>query len=114
MTPQSLWQRYARIWSSEPSLRTSELEACLADGCVYCDVNGVQEGREALSRYMGGFQESVKGGGFEILSVVHHHDQMLAEWRLIGADGAVLQTGRSFATVAGDGRLQSITGFFAT
>jgi hypothetical protein len=112
MTPHSLWQRYARIWSSEPSLRLSELEACLVDGCVYCDVNGVQEGREALSRYMGGFQESVKGGNFEILSVVHHHDRMLAEWRLLGANGAVLQTGRSFATVSDDGRLQNITGFF--
>jgi hypothetical protein len=112
MTPQSLWRRYARIWSSEPLLRASELEACLAETCVYCDVNGVQEGREALSRYMGGFQESVKGGGFEILSVIHHHDRMLAEWRLTGANGAVLQTGRSFATVAADGRLQNITGFF--
>jgi hypothetical protein len=112
MTPQSLWQRYARIWSSQASLRTSELEACLTEACVYCDANGVQQGRDALSRYMGGFQDSVKGGSFEILSVLHHHDRMLAEWRLVGANGAVMQTGRSFATVAGDGRLQSITGFF--
>lgn len=112
MTPEFLWQRYARIWSSEAVTRTSELEACLAEACVYCDVNGVQQGRKALSRYMGGFQESVKNANFEILSVLHHHDRMLAEWRLVGADGAVLQTGRSFATVAGDGRLQNITGFF--
>jgi hypothetical protein len=112
MTPQSLWQRYARIWSLDASRRSSELEACLADGCIYCDVNGAQEGREALSRYMGGFQESVKGGSFEILSVIHHHDRMLAEWRLVGGNGAVLQTGRSFATASGDGRLQNITGFF--
>ncbi len=112
MTPQSLWQRYARIWTSEPEIRASELEACLAEACVYCDVNGVQQGREALSRYMGGFQESVTNAGFEILSVLHHHDRMLAEWRLVGPNGAVLQTGRSFATVADDGRLQTITGFF--
>jgi len=37
---------------------------------------------------------------------------MLAEWRLLGPGGAVLQTGRSFAIVADDGRLRSITGFF--
>jgi len=49
---------------------------------------------------------------FEILSVIHHHDRMLAEWRLLGPGGAVLQTGRSFAIVADDGRLRSITGFF--
>ena len=94
MTPDLLWQRYARIWSSEPARRAAELEACLADGCSYCDVNGLIEGREALSNYMGGFQQSVKGGKFEICSVKHHHDRMLAEWNLIGGDGAVLQSER--------------------
>lgn len=112
MTPETLWDRYAGIWSSEPAARASELGACLADECSYCDANGVIEGREALSAYMGGFQQNVKGGRFEILSVIHHHDRMLAEWRLLGPGGAVLQTGRSFAIVAGDGRLRSITGFF--
>ena len=59
-----------------------------------------------------GFQASVKGGRFEILSVLHHHDRMLAEWRLRAPNGAVLQSGRSFATMTDDGRLQNITGFF--
>jgi hypothetical protein len=112
MMPDLLWQRYARIWSSAPAVRTTELETCLADGCSYCDINGRIEGREALSDYMGGFQQSVKGGKFEIRSVIHHHDRMLAEWRLLGPDDAVLQTGRSFATAASDGRLMNITGFF--
>ena len=112
MMPDLLWQRYARIWSSEPTVRTTELEACLADGCSYCDINGRIEGREALSDYMGEFQQRVRGGKFEISSVIHHHDRTLAEWKLVGPDGAVLQTGRSFATVASDGRLMNITGFF--
>ncbi len=114
MTPDLLWQRYARIWSSDPATRATELEACLADGCSYCDVNGSIEGREALSNYMGGFQQNVKGGKFQIRSVIHHHDRMLAEWTMLGPNDAVLQTGRSFATVVDDGRLQSITGFFDT
>ena len=112
MTPESLWQRYASIWSASPAIRAAEMEACLSEACTYCDVNGLLHGREALSGYMGQFQRSVAGGRFEIRSVIHHHDRMLAEWKLFGADGAVLQTGRSFATIAGDGRLQSITGFF--
>ena len=114
MTPNLLWQRYGRIWSADPNTRANELEACLADGCRYCDVNVSIEGREALSNYMGGFQQNVRGGKFQIKSVIHHHNRMLAEWRLLGPDDAVLQTGRSFATVADDGRLQSITGFFDT
>jgi SnoaL-like domain len=112
MTPEFLWQRYARIWSDPPSTRAEELEACLTEECSYCDVNGQLHGRDELSRYMGGFQVSVKGGRFEILSVIHHHDRMLANWRLLGPDGNVLQTGRSFAMIAADGRLQHITGFF--
>ena len=112
MTPDLLWQRYASIWSSELAVRATELEACLADGCSYCDINGRIEGREALSDYMGEFQQRVKDGKFEIRSVIHHHDRTLAEWKLVGPDGAVLQTGRSFATVASDGRLMNITGFF--
>lgn len=112
MTPETLWQRYAQIWSSEPAVRATELEACLADDCSYCDVNGLLSGRDALSSYMGGFQQSVKGGNFEILSVIHHHDRMLAEWRLLGPDGTVLQTGRSFANAVPDGRLLNISGFF--
>jgi SnoaL-like domain len=112
VTPEFLWDRYASIWSSESAVRESELAACLADACSYCDANGLIEGRDALSAYMGGFQQNVKGGKFEILSVIHHHDRMLAEWRLLGPGGAVLQTGRSFAIVADDGRLRSITGFF--
>jgi hypothetical protein len=112
MTPDQLWQRYSRIWSSDRETRNAELQACLASLCNYCDVNGSVEGHEALSNYMEGFQQSVKGGRFRILSVIHHHDRMLAEWELLGPDNAVLQTGRSFATVAGDGRLASITGFF--
>jgi len=112
MTPEALWQRYARIWSSEPATRRTELEACLADECSYCDVNGLLADREALSGYMGGFQQSLTGAKFEIVSVIHHHDRMLAEWRLSGSDGTILQTGRSFATVSDDGRLRDITGFF--
>jgi hypothetical protein len=112
MTPVLLWRRYARIWSADHDARATELEACLADDCSYCDVNGSLEGRAVLSNYMAAFQQQVKGGRFQIRSVIHHHDRMLAEWRLLGADETVLQTGRSFATIAQDGRLQSITGFF--
>jgi hypothetical protein len=112
MTPDRLWQRYSRIWSADRATRGAELQACLANACSYCDVNGLIEGHEALSNYMEGFQQSVKGGNFRIKSVIHHHDRMLAEWELLGPDGVVLRTGRSFAILAGDGRLASITGFF--
>lgn len=112
MEAESLWRRYSAIWSSDIDRRKTELEACLADDATYCDANGLLEGREALSAYMGGFQESVQGGSFEILEVRAHHGRSLARWALRGPGGAILQLGASFAMHDDAGRLRSITGFF--
>lgn len=112
MDAETLWPRYARIWSSEPDRRESELRDCLADDATYCDPNGPLSGRAALSDYMGSFQQSVPGGRFEIIQVVAHNGRSLARWALLGADGAILQLGASFALHDERGRLQSISGFF--
>ena len=112
MTPIDLWRRYAAIWSLPAAARAAELDVCLADDATYCDPNGARQGPQALSEYMGGFQASVPGGRFEIASVSSHNGRMLAHWRLMGAEGAALQSGASFALVAEDGRLRDISGFF--
>ncbi|MEO8386827.1 hypothetical protein [Polaromonas sp.] len=112
MTPHTLWIRYARIWSADPVTRDAELEICLHDECSYCDVNGLLEGRAALSAYMGGFQDMAPGAHFHILSVAEHHGRCLCAWELRDVNNSVLQTGRSFAVLHQDGRLQHITGFF--
>lgn len=112
MDAETLWPRYAKIWSSDPAMRERELQACLADDATYCDPNGPLSGRAALSGYMGGFQQSVPGGRFEILQVISHNGRSLARWALLGADGAVMQLGASFALHDEQGRLRSISGFF--
>jgi len=73
MDAESLWPRYSKIWSAAPALRARELRECLADDATYCDPNGALHGRAALSDYMGGFQQSVPGGRFEILQVTAHN-----------------------------------------
>lgn len=112
MTPQALWTRYASIWSADPATRASELQACLHEDCSYSDVNGLLEGQAALSAYMGGFQDAMPGTQFYILSAAEHHGRSLSVWELRGAGNAVLQSGKSFAALSPDGRLQHITGFF--
>ncbi|MBY5808404.1 nuclear transport factor 2 family protein [Rhizobium leguminosarum] len=111
MTPEALWNRYAAIWSLDASAREPEMLACLADDVTYCDPNGTIAGRAGLSAYMAGFKESMPGGRFKILSVLHHNDRSLARWALRQEDERVLQTGTSFGVVS-DGRLGAITGFF--
>jgi SnoaL-like domain len=112
MTPTVLWQRYAAIWSLPAEARDGELKACVAEDVVYCDPNGTVDGSSSLSDYMGGFQTSVPGGRFRIVSVLDHHDRTLAHWSLVAADDRLLQSGASFALVAQDGRLKAISGFF--
>ncbi len=112
MSPETLWDRYAAIWSQDTDTRIGELAACLAEEIVYCDPNGLIEGRPAISAYMGEFQQSVPEGTFRIRSVIHHHGRTLAHWVLHGPNGDVLQTGTSFGLLSDDGRLRSITGFF--
>lgn len=112
MEIEPLWRRYAAIWSLRAEDRSRELMACLSPDVAYCDPNGAIEGHDALSRYMGDFQQSAPGARFEIRWVRDHHDRSLAHWELRGSDHGVLQTGTSFGLRAPDGRLRSITGFF--
>ncbi len=112
MTVEALWTRYSAIWNDAADTRKTELVACLADDASYCDPNGMVEGREALSVYMGGFQESAPGCTFQIKSVHNHNDRSLANWVMLGPDGAVLQHGTSFGLLSKDGRLRAISGFF--
>jgi len=112
MTPMALWQRYAAIWSLPADAREGELKACVAEDVVYCDPHGVIEGSASLSDYMSGFQTSVPGGQFQIVSVLDHHGRMLAHWNLAGPEGRSIQSGASFALMTKDGRLTAISGFF--
>jgi len=112
MSPETLRDPYAAIWSQDADARIGELAACLAEEIVYCDPNGLIEGRSAISAYMGEFQRGVPDGTFRIRSVIHHHDRTLARWALHGPNGDVLQTGTSFGLLSDDGRFRSITGFF--
>lgn len=115
MSPETLWPRYAATWSAPLSVRTAELAVCLADAVTYCDPNGLVEGREAVSAYMDGFQQTFPpGSAFRVRSVHHHNGRTLAHWSLHGPDGTILQRGTSFGTLSDDGRLLAITGFFYT
>jgi hypothetical protein len=112
MSPETLWNRYAAIWSRDVDSRASELEICLADDVSYCDPNGQISGRAALSDYMGALQKNMPGVTFRITSVDHHHNDSLAHWSLCVSNSTPLQSGISFGQIADDGRLRKITGFF--
>lgn len=109
----ALWSRYAATWSLPDELRAAELAACVTEDAGYCDPQGAVAGREALCAYMGHFQAAFPGTAFRIESVLEHHDRTLAAWTLRDPADAVHQRGTSYAEISPDGRLASITGFFA-
>ncbi len=112
MTPEELWSRYARIWSSKADVRERELEVCFAAEPVYCDPNIMLKGRKALSDYMASFQTGMPGCAFQIQSVKSHHDRSLTFWRLIDSSGQEMNSGVSSALHYADGRFVNIAGFF--
>jgi len=109
---ETLWPRYAQLWSTDAAARAERMSACLVDGVHYTDPNVALNGQEALHGYMAGFQQAMPGCAFHIDQVKAHHDRSLAWWRLRAADGQTLQHGMSSARHAEDGRLAEITGFF--
>jgi hypothetical protein len=108
----ALWSRYAATWSLPDDVRLAELAGCVSEDVGYCDPQETVTGREALSTYMGHFQDAFPGTAFRIESVLQHHDRTLAAWSLRDPADTVHQRGTSYASVTQDGRLGAITGFF--
>lgn len=106
------WKRYSRTWSMSAPERDAELRELVADEVTYTDPTTAISGRETFSGHMANFQKSMPGCFFEILSVNGHHGQTLANWRLVGGDGAERMRGTSYARLADDGRFAAFTGFF--
>lgn len=106
------WQRYAEIWSLDPSRREEELAACVASDVTYADPNVSLAGLRAFSEYMGGFQRGFPGHSFRIRAVSAHHGSSVARWDQVDSGGAVVAPGMSFAEFAADGRIQRVRGFF--
>jgi hypothetical protein len=106
------WQHYADCWSMAEGDRPDALDAYAATDVVYRDPTIEVQGADALSAYMGGFQEAFPGHRFAIVAVAAHHDRSLAHWEQVAPDGVVAMSGASAARHAPDGQMLEITGFF--
>ena len=105
---------YAASWGPLTNdARRAAFEGCLREDFVYTDPNIRTVGYDELATYMDGFQQQVPGGGFLNRDVADHHDSLLVHWDMTAPDGAVLSPGVSFGIIDPDGRLASMTGFYA-
>ena len=108
--------RYAQAWcASDKDARYTLLHSCWAKDGVYMDPAVHTQGSDALSDYIGASHQRFPGMRIELTSGVdHHHDSFRFDWHLRLPDGSIAIKGVDFGTVAPDGRLASITGFFET
>ena len=106
------WHRYSKSWSQPAAERDAVLAALTSEGVTYTDPNVALAGREAFSAYMGQFQSQFPGTEFQTTHVREHHEQSLANWKLVDGTGATVMLGTSHAKLTADGKFASFTGFF--
>ncbi len=112
MMPQSNWDRYSASWSQPEAERDAVLAELTTLDMTYSDPTVALEGREAFSVYMGEFQQQFPGTRFEIIDVREHHQQSLANWKLVDGTGNIAMLGTSHALMTAEGKFMSFTGFF--
>ncbi|RVU34816.1 nuclear transport factor 2 family protein [Hwanghaeella grinnelliae] len=111
---QEVLTAYIEAWCEpEPERRTQLLAQSWHEDGVYKDPQMEAEGRAALSDYIGTVHERMPGASLAYTSGVNrHHDHIYFSWHLAAGDGKVVLKGVDFGTLADDGRLRQIVGFF--
>jgi hypothetical protein len=105
---------YIDMWNEEDAGRRAALiTTAWAADARYRDPLLEADGHDGLSEMVATVHDHYPGHRFSRTSGVDaHHDVARFGWQLVAPDGAVFVAGVDVATLADDGRLRSITGFF--
>lgn len=105
---------YLAMWNeTDPARRAQHIARAWTGDGRYVDPMLEAEGHAALGEMVTGVQAKFPGHRFRRVSGVDvHHDELRFGWELAGPDGAVVVAGLDVGTLAPDGRLRRITGFF--
>jgi hypothetical protein len=105
---------YIAAWNETDEARRLELVTrAWAPDATYVDPLMSGEGHRGIDAMIAGAQEQFPGHRFELsFGPDAHNDRVRFAWRLYGPDGgAPVAAGADFGALAGDGRLESVTGF---
>jgi hypothetical protein len=105
--------RYIAIWNEQDDTRRRALIAELwASDASYVDPLMQSQGHAAIDAMIQAVQTQYAGLHFRPRNTVDLHNHYLRfSWELAPAEGAALAGGTDVATLAADGRLQSVVGF---
>ena len=106
--------RYIAAWNETDAERRHELvTAAWTEDATYLDAHRSGQGHSGISLMIQKVQEQFPGYQFRLKSGVEDHNgRVRFQWEAGGTQDAPLHfVGTDFGMIAGDGRLESITGF---
>ena len=111
------WNRFGTLTSKPTAVVSTEERQRLLAASVSNEVLSTNPGDEAkglenLMAHVEQFQQRLPGSYFKINSLKFHHEQVLTEWTLYKADGAVVTTAHTYGVFNDEGRLNKLIGFF--
>lgn len=113
-TLETLVDRYCAAWNTaDGAERRAILSSVVTEGGLYVDPSVRAVGTEALALHIDGVVARNPGSRISRTGPIEaHHEVLRFPWNNRLADGRVLRAGIDFCTLAGDGKFQSIVGFF--
>ena len=111
----TLIERYLAVWNeTDAATRRNLIARTWTAEARYLDPMLSAEGPEGIDAMVQTVQERFPGHRFRRTGAADgHHDRLRFGWELAPeAGGAPMVRGVDFATIAADGRLASVTGFF--
>lgn len=105
---------YLDAWNeTDAAKRATKIERAWIQDASYADPLLEGNGRPGIDRMIAGVQQQYPGNLFRRTSGVdQHHDQVRFGWELFAPDGSVVVAGIDVATIAADGKLARVVGFF--
>jgi hypothetical protein len=110
---QTLVDDYIAMWNErDPRRRRVLVARTVTENATYIDPLMEGDGVEQITAMIGAAQDQYPGHTFALQAGPDaHHDRVRFSWTLSPNGGEPIAVGVDFATVAGDGRMDAITGF---
>ena len=106
---------YFAMWNeTDPARRRAIITDTWTDDASYVEPLMAVEGHEGLNAGVAGMQAQFPSHDLRLSGGIEsHHDRVRWRWELFGPDGGdALAAGTNVGTLADDGRLRQVTGFF--
>ena len=105
---------YISMWNeADAARRARQIEQTWVEGGLYMDPLHEDEGYDGLSEMVEALHAVYPGYRFRrSIGIESHHHSVRFGWEFLRPDGSLHVGGSDIGTVAPDGRLHSIVGFF--